>query len=880
MAVLSLAVAILLVADPWLATSLGFALSASATASLLLFARPLADGLARWLPRALALALAVPLAAQLACGPLLVLITPTVPVYGVLANLLAAPAAPVATLVGLAACLAAPLPVLQDGLAALAWLPASWIAGDGDDRHRDSRATLLPWIEGWPGAVAARRRSGSRSARVIAVATGGRRRTRLLRGAALLVVALTVGRRRRRSPRSGRWPGAGRCPPRGACSRATSGRATPCSLRSAGAVHARRHRARTRAARGVPRPRRASRASTCWCSPTSTSTTSGESPPSSGASARCSTARVHGDGRARPRRAARRRARASSTAHAGHDAARSATHAGACCGRAPTSRAFPSGNDASVVVDVRGGGVPPTLLLGDLSASPQRAIAASGALDPPYAVVKVAHHGSADRTPRSTSGRAARSPWSPSASATTTAIRATRPRDPRRARRARAAHRSATGVVAVSPAADGWELWRERRRRASAAVARLGAWPPSPRRAPAAKTRSAIPQLSWRSPQPAPIVLVSGPEEVCAERAIAGVRDYLRAEDPSLEVSDLRADDYAPGRAPRRHVAVAVRRAAPGARVGRREVLRRVPRRGGVVPRVPAGRRDRHPPPHRRDRARQEAPRRDPRRRRRRRRDRRAPRSSATPTGSTSPRASSRPPKKRIAPTALRALVSAFADDLTELGAACQQLIADVPGRHHRAGRRALLRRPGRDVRVHRRRHRDRRPLRRGAHRPPPRPRVRRRPGAARRRRRVEAAHHGARRRQPRVGAARSPRGSASRTGRSTAPGATSPAGPRRRSGMAIQAAARADAEVKGGSRDSGLRARAPRHGHRDPRAVRLLSRRLRTPCAAGMPTTKARPRRGRAFATLRPSSATVRLRAPRPAWRWPTCGSPPGSRG
>ena len=61
------------------------------------------------------------------------------------------------------------------------------------------------------------------------------------------------------------------------------------------------------------------------------------------------------------------------------------------------SRAFPSGNDASVVLDVRGGGIPPTLLLGDLSASPQRAITASGALDPPYAVVKVAHHGSADQ---------------------------------------------------------------------------------------------------------------------------------------------------------------------------------------------------------------------------------------------------------------------------------------------------------------------------------------------------------------------------------------------------------------------------------------------------------------------------------------------------
>src|SRR5918993_5632682 len=70
---------------------------------------------------------------------------------------------------------------------------------------------------------------------------------------------------------------------------------------------------------------------------------------------------------------------------------------------------------------------------------------------------------------------------------------------------------------------------------------------PTPRRAPSKAARSAIPQLSWRAPQPAPIVLVSGPEEICAERAIAGVRDYLRAEDPSLEVSDVRADDYAPG---------------------------------------------------------------------------------------------------------------------------------------------------------------------------------------------------------------------------------------------------------------------------------------------------------------------------------------------
>jgi DNA polymerase III, delta subunit (EC 2.7.7.7) len=70
---------------------------------------------------------------------------------------------------------------------------------------------------------------------------------------------------------------------------------------------------------------------------------------------------------------------------------------------------------------------------------------------------------------------------------------------------------------------------------------------PAPRRSSGPAAKSSIPQLSWRSPQPAPIVLVSGPEDVCAERAIAGVRDYLRAEDASLEVSDIRADDYASG---------------------------------------------------------------------------------------------------------------------------------------------------------------------------------------------------------------------------------------------------------------------------------------------------------------------------------------------
>lgn len=195
----------------------------------------------------------------------------------------------------------------------------------------------------------------------------------------------------------------------------------------------------------------------------------------------------------------------------------------------------------------------------------------------------------------------------------------------------------------------------------------------------AGRSASAIPQISWRSPQPAPIVLVSGPEEVCAERAIAGVRDFLRAEDPSLEVSDLRADDYTSGtllavtspslfgeprlvrvagvekcsdafltealaylEAPQDGATVILRHT--GASVRGKKLLDaiRSGTGGGIEIACPAVKRDSD------------------------RYDFAAGEFQAA--------------KKRIAPAALRALVSAFADDLTELAAACQQLIADVPG--------------------------------------------------------------------------------------------------------------------------------------------------------------------------------------------------------
>ena len=202
--------------------------------------------------------------------------------------------------------------------------------------------------------------------------------------------------------------------------------------------------------------------------------------------------------------------------------------------------------------------------------------------------------------------------------------------------------------------------------------------------APRSSSRTAakpakIPQVSWRDPRPAPLVLVAGPEEICAERAIAGIRDYLRAEDPALEVSDIRADDYAPGTLlamtspslfgePRLVRVSGVERCSDaflqeavsylehpqdgatvilrhtGASVRGKKLLDAL-RAGtgeGIEIACPAIKRDG-------DRV-----------------DFAAGEFHAA--------------KKRIQPSALRALVSAFADDLTELAAACQQLIGDVEG--------------------------------------------------------------------------------------------------------------------------------------------------------------------------------------------------------
>jgi competence protein ComEC len=145
---LALAGIALLVADPWLSRNYGFVLSVLATLGLLVLTIPLARRLRRWLPAPVAAVLAIPLAAQLACQPVLVLLSPTLPAYGVPANLLAAPAAPIATIAGLAACLLLPwLPWLAVPLVWLAWLPATWIAAVAITTA-GLPGSSLPWLGG------------------------------------------------------------------------------------------------------------------------------------------------------------------------------------------------------------------------------------------------------------------------------------------------------------------------------------------------------------------------------------------------------------------------------------------------------------------------------------------------------------------------------------------------------------------------------------------------------------------------------------------------------------------------------------------------------------------------------------------------------------
>ncbi|GAB3402189.1 ComEC/Rec2 family competence protein [Flindersiella endophytica] len=146
---LAIAVIVLLLNDPWLGRSYGFALSVCATAGIVLFTRPWTDAIGRWLPRWLGMAIAVPLAAQLACTPLIAVLSGAVSVVGVVANLLAGYAVVPATVLGILATLvggvstaAAAVPAWPAGLA------ARWIVEVATHAARVPGASLT-----WPVSV-------------------------------------------------------------------------------------------------------------------------------------------------------------------------------------------------------------------------------------------------------------------------------------------------------------------------------------------------------------------------------------------------------------------------------------------------------------------------------------------------------------------------------------------------------------------------------------------------------------------------------------------------------------------------------------------------------------------------------------------------------
>ncbi len=154
--VLGAAIVLVLLADPWLARSFGFVLSSLATLGLLLFTRPWGDAIGARLPvrlRSLGPALAIPVAAQAMTAPVVVLLQGSVSLIGVLANLMAAPLVPVATIAGVAAALTSL--VWARGAALVAWagvLPTQVIAQVAR-RFAEVPGGTLPWPDGATGAL-------------------------------------------------------------------------------------------------------------------------------------------------------------------------------------------------------------------------------------------------------------------------------------------------------------------------------------------------------------------------------------------------------------------------------------------------------------------------------------------------------------------------------------------------------------------------------------------------------------------------------------------------------------------------------------------------------------------------------------------------------
>ncbi len=175
----------LLLFDPALARSYGFALSVLATAGILVLAPSWRDAWSARVPRWAAETVAVALAAHVGCVPVLVLLSAEVSWVAVPANVLVAPAMPVATVGGFAVMGVA---LLWPAAAAMVvWLPGAAVIWAGVVATHAARIPqgALPWRDDLTGAVAAT------ALVLVFVAARGRLR-RILCALGALVVAASV----------------------------------------------------------------------------------------------------------------------------------------------------------------------------------------------------------------------------------------------------------------------------------------------------------------------------------------------------------------------------------------------------------------------------------------------------------------------------------------------------------------------------------------------------------------------------------------------------------------------------------------------------------------------------------------------------------------
>nr|WP_255524082.1 ComEC/Rec2 family competence protein [Terrabacter sp. MAHUQ-38] len=186
------AIVVLLVWDPWLARSYGFALSSVATLGLLVLAPPWGRAIARRLPRLLkplGPVLAVPVAAQAVCAPIVVPLQGSVSLVAVLANLLAAPFVGPTTMVGVVVAIVSV--VWVTGAAWLAWgaaVPAQAIAAVA------RWSSELPFGSlGWGDTAGAAVLLAVLTVAVVAVLPWAWHRTRHRPTVAVAVVVLTTG---------------------------------------------------------------------------------------------------------------------------------------------------------------------------------------------------------------------------------------------------------------------------------------------------------------------------------------------------------------------------------------------------------------------------------------------------------------------------------------------------------------------------------------------------------------------------------------------------------------------------------------------------------------------------------------------------------------